>query len=79
MKQKSKAASISDRLSLIESTNGFEAASRFVAERCLDVPQQKEAESWLLKRWVARNWVKVLVTSIGVVSGVVTVVKFLLA
>ena len=77
MKQKSKAASISDRLSLIESTNGFEAASRLVAERRLDAPQQKEAEFWLLKRWVVRNWVKVLATSIGVVSGVVTVVQFL--
>jgi hypothetical protein len=31
MKQKSKTASISDRLSLIETTNGFEAESRLVA------------------------------------------------
>lgn len=77
MKQKSKTASISDRLSLIESTNGYEAASRLVAERRLDAPQQKEAESWLLKRWIARNWFKVLATSVGVVSGVVTVVQFL--
>ena len=77
MEQKSKAASIADRLSLIESTNGFEAACRLVADRRLDASQQKEAESWLLKRWVARNWFKVLGTSVGVVSGVVTVAQFL--
>jgi hypothetical protein len=35
MKQKSKTASISDRLSLIETTNGFEAESRLVADDAL--------------------------------------------
>jgi hypothetical protein len=74
---KSKTATISERLTGITKEEGFEAARKLVQHERLGV-SQKEADSWLQKEWVKRNWWKVVYRIVFVTSGITTALEFLL-
>jgi pyrroline-5-carboxylate reductase len=72
---KSKNATISERLTGISKVDGFAAAQKLVLSVLLGV-SQKEANSWLQKEGVKRNWWKVIPGIVAVTSGVTTVWEF---
>ncbi|MEO8119074.1 MAG: hypothetical protein ABI606_07105 [Rhodoferax sp.] len=72
---KSKNATISERLTGISNEDGFEAARKLVQSGRLGV-NQKEANSWLQKESIKRNWWKVISGIVAVVSGITTVWAF---
>lgn len=75
---KSKSTTISERLTGISNSGGFEAARKIVQSGLLGVNEQKEADSWLRKEWIKRNWWKVTSGIVAVASGVATVWEFYL-
>ena len=72
---KSKNATISERLTGISNEDGFEAARKLIQSGQLGV-NQKEANSWLQKESIKRNWWKVISGIVAVVSGITTVWAF---
>lgn len=73
---KSRNATISERLTGISNENGFEAARKLVKNGQAGV-NQKEANSWLRKKWIKRNGLKVVTGIVGVLGSIATVLEFL--
>lgn len=72
---KSKNATISERLTGIAKEEGFEAARKLVQSGRLGL-SQKEADSWLRKELIKRNWWKVVCGIVTLTSGITTVWEF---
>jgi ubiquinone/menaquinone biosynthesis C-methylase UbiE len=69
---KSKNATISERLTGMAKEEGFEAARKLVQSGRLGL-SQKEADSWLQKELIKRNWWKVVCGIVTLTSGITTV------
>ena len=74
MNKKSRDVSISERLDGISSERGFEAARKLVTDRNFGERQQKEANAWLRKELVKRNWWKTILGIASIVGAVAAVV-----
>lgn len=69
---KSRDATISERLTGISIKEGFEAARKLVLSGRLGI-NQKEASSWLRKKQIKRDGLKVLVGIVGVLASFATI------
>jgi hypothetical protein len=74
---KSKNATISEYLTGISNQEGFEVARKLVLSGRLGL-SQKEANLWLQKELLKRNWWKVIPGIVAVASGITTVWEFFL-
>jgi hypothetical protein len=77
MNYKARNSSISVRLNGIAKEQGFTAARKVVGQRKFDDLQQKEADAWLRKELIKKNWWKVALGVSTIISAIMAVAAFL--